>query len=348
MERKRGYAPGRAEPADGKLLAAARAGDGEAFGRLIGPLREELRAHCYRMLGSLHDAEDAVQDTLDRAWRNLARFQDDHASIRPWLYKIATNRALTLIERRRRRELPTDLRPDAAATAELAWLEPYPQRLMGWTPQLGPETRMIARESLELAFVAALQHLSARQRAVLLLRDVLGYPAREAADLLDTSIAAVNSALQRARAVLAGLLPEQAQQPTLDALGDAGQRELARRYAAAWEAGDVEAVVAMLTDDARYSMPPLRVWYEGRPAIRGFLVEVVRSYRWRFLPGWANGQLAFGTYRWDEAQGSYLPAGLDLLTLRGARIAEVVSFLDAAFPRYGLPARLDGQPAGVR
>ncbi|WP_327037790.1 sigma-70 family RNA polymerase sigma factor [Micromonospora maris] len=337
MEREQGY---------GELLDAARAGDGEAFGRLIGPLREELRAHCYRMLGSLHDAEDAVQDTLDRAWRNLARFQDDHGSIRPWLYRIATNRALTLIERRGRRELPTDLRPDAAATTELAWLEPYPQRLMGWTEQLGPETRMIARESLELAFVAALQHLSARQRAVLLLREVLGYSAREAADLLGTTVAAVNSALQRARAVLTGLLPEQTQQRTLGALGDAGQRELARRYAAAWEAGDVEAIVTMLTDDARYSMPPLRIWYEGRPAIRGFLVEVVGSYRWRFLPGRANGQLAFGTYRWDEVRGAYLPAGLDLLTLRGARIAEVVSFLDAAFPRYGLPARLDGEPAG--
>ena len=328
------------------MLTAARTGDGEAFGRLVGPLRDELRAHCYRMLGSVHDAEDAVQETLDRAWRSLARF-DDGGSIRPWLYKIATNRALTLIERRRLRELPTDLSPAAAPLAETAWLELYPDQLMGWTARLDPEARLVARESVELAFVAALQHLSARQRAALLLRDVLGYSSRETAELLDTTVAAVNSALQRARAVLATLLPEHTQKRTLHTLGDSAQQQLARRYAAAWEVGDVEAIVAMLTDDARYSMPPLRIWYEGQQAIRSFLVEAVRSNRWRFLPAGANGQLAFGTYRWDDAHEAYLPAGLDLLALRGPRVAEVVSFLDAPFPRFGLPARLgrDNPPA---
>lgn len=218
-------------PVAAELVAAARAGDGDAFGRLVGPLRDELRAHCYRMLGSFHDAEDAVQDTLDRAWRSLERFED-HGSIRPWLYKIATNRSLTIIERRGRRELPTDLSP-GAPLAETAWLEPYPDHLMGWTTQLSPEARVVARESVELAFVAALQHLPARQRAVLLLRDVLGYAAREAADLLDTTVAAVNSALQRARKVVAGLLPEASQQQTLDTLGEAAQREVVERYVGA-------------------------------------------------------------------------------------------------------------------
>ncbi|OKI74165.1 sigma-70 family RNA polymerase sigma factor [Micromonospora sp. CB01531] len=327
------------EPSVTELLTAARAGDGDAFGRLVGPLRDELRAHCYRMLGSVHDAEDAVQDALDRAWRGLQRFEH-HGSIRPWLYKIATNRSLTLVERRGRRELPADLSSEGAPLAERAWLEPYPDQLMGWTGRLSPEDRVLARESVELAFVAALQHLSPRQRAVLLLREVLGYSAAEAAELLDTTVAAVNSALQRARKVLADLLPQTSQRQTLDAMGDATQRDVVKRYLTAWEAGDVDAIVAMLTEDARYSMPPLSTWYEGRDAIRGFLVEAVLQHRWRFRPVRANGQLAFGTYRWDDERLAYVPAGLDLLTLRGGRVAEVVSFLDAHFPTFGLPAQL--------
>ncbi|HEX5595267.1 MAG TPA: sigma-70 family RNA polymerase sigma factor [Micromonosporaceae bacterium] len=338
QDRERGSSPA-GEPAAGGLLAAARTGDGDAFGHLVGPLRDELRAHCYRMLGSIHDAEDAVQDTLDRAWRSLERFED-RGSIRSWLYKIATNRSLTIIERRGRRELPTDLSPEGAPLTESAWLEPYPDQLMGWTAQLGPEARVVARESVELAFVAALQHLSARQRAVLLLRDVLGYAASEAADLLDTTITAVNSALQRARRTLADRLPEATQQQALNTLGEAAQRQVAQRYMVAWEAGDVDAIVAMLTDDARYSMPPLRIWYEGQAAIRGFLTDAVLRHRWRFLPARANGQLAFGTYFWDDERDTYVPAGLDLLVLHGRRVAEVVSFLDTHLPAYGLPAQL--------
>lgn len=329
----------RAGEATATQLVAARAGDGDAFGQVVGPLRAGLRVHCYRMLGSVHDAEDAVQETLDRAWRSLGRF-DDHGSIRPWLYKIATNRALTIIERRGRRELPTDLSPGGAPLTEVAWLEPYPDRLMDPTARLSPEARIVARESVELAFVAALQHLSASQRAVLLLRDVLGYTAGEVAEVLDTTVAAVNSALQRARKVVGKLCPERSQQQTLRTLGDAEQRKVARRYVTAWEAGDVDAIVAMLTEDARYSMPPLTRWYAGPADVRGFLVEAVLRHRWRFLPARANGQLAFGTYLWSDERGAYVPAGLDVLTLRGRQVAEVVSFLDADFPTFGLPAQL--------
>ncbi|MFC7387706.1 sigma-70 family RNA polymerase sigma factor [Sphaerisporangium rhizosphaerae] len=327
------------EATAGDLLAAAREGDGEAFGRLVGPLREELRAYCYRMLGSVHDADDVVQDTFDRAWRSLGRFED-RGSIRPWLYKIATNRSLTLIERRGRRELPTDLSPHGTSPAEAGWLEPYPDRLMSWTADLGPEARVVARESVELAFVAALQHLSASQRAVLLLREVLGYGSGEVAELLETTVAAVNSALQRARKAVAGLLPETTQQQVLSSLSEAARREVARRYVAAWEAGDVNAIVAMLTEDAKYSMPPLTAWYEGHDGIRGFLARTAATRRWRFLPARANAQLAFGTYLWDEDRGVYVAAGLDLLVLRGGRIAEVVSFLGADFSMFDLPAEL--------
>lgn len=331
-------APPAAGETEAELVAAARSGDGEAFGRLVGPLRDELRAYCYRMLGSVHDAEDAVQDTLDRAWRGLERFED-RGSIRPWLYRIATNRSLTLIERRTRRELPTDLSPEGAPAAEAVWLEPYPDRLMGWSPRLSPEAQVVGRESMELAFVATLQHLTAVQRAALLLRDVLGYSAGEAAEALGTTVAAVNSALQRARKILADRLPQGSQQRTLQVLGDAGQREVAQRYAAAWERGDVDAILAMLTEDARYSMPPLTVWYQGLDAIGGFLAGVLQR-SWRLLPARANGQLAFGTYMWDDDRGGFRPAGLDLLVLRGRRIGEVVSFLNADFAAFGLPTRL--------
>ncbi|MBY8875137.1 sigma-70 family RNA polymerase sigma factor [Micromonospora sp. PLK6-60] len=323
--------PGYADPAG--ALAAARAGDQDAFAALVGPLRAELHAHCYRLLGSVHDADDAVQETLLRAWRSLATYED-RGSIRPWLYRIATNRCLTLIERRARRELPTELTPAAPAT-EAAWLEPYPD---GRLPGDGPEARLLARESVELAFVAAVQHLSGPHRAVLLLREVLGFSARETADLLGSSVAAVNSALQRARRAVDATLPGESQRATRDRLGDRAVRELARRYAAAWETGDVDAVVALLTEDARYSMPPLPTWYAGPAGIRAFLLDGPLRWRWRLLPTAANGQLAFGTYRW--VAGAWLPSGLDVLALRGDRVAEVVSFLTADLTAFGLPASL--------
>ncbi|TCO19032.1 RNA polymerase sigma-70 factor (ECF subfamily) [Kribbella steppae] len=314
-----------------KLLDSARDGDENAFGELVRPWRGELHAHCYRMLGSDADADDAVQETLVRAWRGLHRYED-RGSIRPWLYKIATNRCLTLIERRAKRELPTDL--DASYEAE--WLEPYPSSRLEWTAELSPETRVVALESVELAFVASLQHLSALQRAVLLLRDVLAFAAREVAELLETSDAAVNSALQRARSVLSSIQPTQ--QKTLRELGESAQRDLVRRYMAAWEAGNVDAIVAMLADDAKYSMPPLLQWFSGRAGIRRFLLDGPLRERWRFLPARANGQLAFGTYLWDVDR--YVPGGLDVIGVRGSEIVEVVSFLDADFDSFGLPAEV--------
>jgi RNA polymerase sigma-70 factor (ECF subfamily) len=298
--------------------------DQEAFGQLVGPLRGELHAHCYRMLGSDHDAEDAVQETLLRAWNAMDRFED-RGGLRPWLYKIATNRCLTLIERRGRRDVP----------AGDAVLEALPEHRLAWTASLDPEARVVALESVELAFVASLQHLSPLQRAVLLLRDVLAFAAREVAEQLDTTVAAVNSALQRARQVVGDA---ETQQEVLASLGADGQREVARRYMAAWEARDVDAIVAMLTEDARYSMPPLPEWYAGRAGIRGFLLDGPLREEWRFVPARANGQLAFGTYRLID--GRFEPCGLDVVTLRGAAIAEVVSFLEADFPSYGLPASL--------
>jgi RNA polymerase sigma-70 factor (ECF subfamily) len=310
----------------GDLLDAARAGDTGAFERLVGPYRGELVAHCYRMLGSLHDAEDAVQESLVRAWRGVGGL-DGRGFVRAWLYKIATNRCLTAIERRGRRELPTDVLPGTPET-EIRWLEPYPS----------PEARYLARESVELAFVAALQRLSASQRAALILREVLGFSAAEVADLLDTSTAAVNSALQRARKVIDS--SGDSQQTVLRALGPDGIDAIVTRWANAWHAGDVDAIVAMLAQDARYSMPPLPQWYRGVDDIREFLVGGPLLSRWRFRPTTANGQLAFGTYLWDDDAAAYVPGGLDVLTIRDGRVAEVVAFLTADLTAFGLPATL--------
>ena len=271
-----------------------------------------------------------MQDSLLRAWRGV-RGLDDRGFVRAWLYKIATNRCLTAIDRRARRELPFDVRPadHSAPDTEIHWLEPYPDP--------SPEASYLARESVELAFVAALQHLSARQRAALILREVLGFSAAEVAGLLDTTTAAVNSALQRARKVVDTGVSQQA---VLRELGPDGVQQIVDRWVDAWQAGDVDAIVDMLTDDARFSMPPLPEWYQGPDAIRAFLVGGPLESRWRFLPTSANGQLAFGTYLWDDAAARYVPGGLDVLTIEAGRVAQIVAFLSADLTEFGLPATL--------
>jgi RNA polymerase sigma-70 factor (ECF subfamily) len=310
------------------LVRAARAGDATAFEQLVAPYRGELQAHCYRMLGSLHDAEDALQESLVRAWRGIGGL-DDRGFVRAWLYKIATNRCLTAIDRRARRELPFDVDPGTPAT-EINWLEPY--------PDTSPEEHYLARETVELAYVAALQHLTAIQRAALILREVLGFSAAEVAEALDTSPASVNSALQRARKVIGSAEPSQ--HTVLRELGDERINSIVTRWADAWQGGDVDAIVAMLADDARYSMPPLPEWYRGRDDIRAFLLGGPLRSRWRFLSTTANGQLAFGTYLWDEAADAYVPGGLDVLTIRSGQVAEVTAFLTADLTKFGLPAHI--------
>jgi RNA polymerase sigma-70 factor, ECF subfamily len=333
-----------------ELLEAVRRGDREAFGRLVEPYRSLLHAHCYRMLGSVHDAEDALQDALLRAWRGLPGFEG-RSSLRAWLFQIATNASLRLIERRSRRVLPIEHGPPAAVheapgePLDSVWLEPYPDREIGLADGPGmPEARYEQRESVELAFVAALQHLPGRQRAALILHDVLGFSAREVAASLDSSVASVNSALQRARRTVDERVPEQSQQATLRSLGDEGQRHVVERYVDAWDRADVDALVALLVEEATWSMPPIPTWYRGREAITGFLTEWPLRVRWRRLPARANGQLAVGCYLWDAAAGLYRAHVLDVLTLRGPRIEAVTGFLmpPERFPRYGLPESVAG------
>ena len=355
-----------------ELLDAFRRGDEDAFEALVAPYRGELHAHCYRMLGSVHDADDALQEAMLRAWRGLGRFEA-RSSLRSWLYTIATNCSLTLIARRPSRTLPIDMSASSDPAlgtgrplAETVWIEPYPDQPMGIPDgAVSPEARYELRESLELAFVAAIQHLPALQRAVLILREVLGFSAREVAGALQTTVAAVNSALQRARRTVAELLPDRSQQATLRTLGDRRTSELVRRYSDAMQRGDVETVVGMLTEEAAWSMPPLTSWFTGA-ALPEFLRRGPLSgeYRWRHLPVRANGQAAVGCYTWHESAGAHLPFALDVLTLAGDRIAQVTAFIarspdddpesfptwphtppdparvEAVFTRLGLPERL--------
>jgi RNA polymerase sigma-70 factor, ECF subfamily len=336
-----------------ELLEAARRGEEDAYARLVGPYRGELHAHCYRMLGSAADAEDALQETLLRAWRGLPRFEGK-SSLRSWLYKIATNACLRAMERRPKRVLPIDYAPaadphdgPAEPVTEAVWLEPYPQDSLGLASGLaGPDARYEQHESIELAFIAALQHLPARQRAVLILRDVLGFSARETARALETTAVSVDSALQRAHKTVDERLPNQSQQATLRSLGDDALSQVVQRYVAAWERNDVDAIVAMLAEDARMTMPPLPTWYHGRQQVGTFLSgrALTGATRSRLIPVHANGQLAFGAYTWDEKTQACTPHGVIVLTLRGAQIEEITAFLlPDAFPSFDLPSAIPAQ-----
>src|SRR3954452_2225235 len=253
-----------------KLLEAARGGDDGAFERLVKPYRSELHAHCYRMLGSAYDAEDALQDAMLRAWRAIARFEG-RSSLRSWLYTICTNTCLNEIARRPKGVLPVDYGPatdphrgPGEPVIESVWVEPYPDERLGVEDgYAGPEARYERREGIELAFIAALQHLPATQRAVLILREVLGYSAKESAEMLETTTASVNSALQRARAAVEERMPDQTQQATLRALGDERVSEIVEGYVEAWLRGDVHKVASMLAEDACFAMPPLASWFHG-------------------------------------------------------------------------------------
>jgi RNA polymerase sigma-70 factor, ECF subfamily len=333
-----------------ELLAAARRGDQDAFGRLVEPYRRELHAHCYRMLGSFPDAEDALQNALLGAWRGLSRFEG-RSSLRSWLYRITTNACLKAIQRRPKRVLPIDYGPasdphdrPAEPLLESVWVDPYPdEHLFVDDDTATPEARHEQRESVELAFIAALQHLPPRQRAVLILRDVLGFSARETADALETKPAAVDSALQRAHKTIDARLPERSQQATLRSLDDEELREIVEGYVAAWERADVAAVVAMLAEDATLAMPPQPSWYSGRDAIAAFLQAwplAEGAPRWRLVPTRANGQPAFGHYGWEV--DAFVPHAISILTLRGSRIEDITIFRTPdALARFGLPPTLE-------
>jgi len=357
-----------------RALARARAGDEGAFAAISASYRGELHAHCYRMLGSVQDAEDALQEAMIRAWKGIGRFEG-RSSLRSWLYRIATNTCLDAIARRPKRVLPVDYAPatdghdgPGEPVIESVWVEPYPDETLAVEDGLaGPEARYEQREAIELAFIAALQHLPANQRAVLIMREVLGFSAKEVAEALETSVASVNSALQRARKAVEERTPDQSQQQTLRALGDERLRELVETYVQAWERNDVETVVGMLSEDAAFTMPPLASWFSGREQIAAFLElsPMSGTWRWRAVLTRANGQPALGFYTWDEDEGAFTRFALNVLSFDGEKISEIDAFiaragedipaddvlntpryradeslLEAYFGRFGLPRRL--------
>ena len=328
-----------------QLLSAACNGDEDAFRRLVEPYRAPLHAHCYRMLGSVHDAEDALQDALLRAWRGLCGFHGP-GKVRNWLYRIATNACLDAVSRRPKRVLPIDYGQPVGdeghelgePVAESLWVEPYPDEIVGLEDgYAGTAARYEQREAVELAFIAALQHLPPRQRAVLILREVLGFSAKEVSESLETTIASVNSALQRARKTVEERIPEQSQQVTLRLLGDKRLQEIVEGYIDAWERGDVHAIAAMLADDATFAMPPYPTWWRGRDVIAAFSAQPVH----RYLPTHANGQPANAAYRWDPQKKSYVAEALEVLTFEGAQVKQMTAFMmPEIFRHFGLPDQL--------
>ena len=331
-------------PTQTELVIAAQAGDRTAFDILVEPYQQELLVHCYRMLGSVHDAEDLVQETLVRAWEKRETFTSP-GSYRAWLYRIATNLCLNMLTRVKRRSLPLSNHPQADPTQPLPsrqrepiWLEPFPDDLLA-DQQIDPEYRALQRESTTLAFLVTLHYLTPAQRAILLLREVLDWPASEVAEWLHLSVPAVNSTLQRARRALRQihLLPEA---PT--ALPTPQLQTLLDRYVVLWEQADIPGLVSLLQEDAWFTMPPIPAWYQGRVAIATLLQAILIAPRqWRLHPTHANASPAFGLYRWHAETDVYQLFGLMVLSVVGEQVASTVVFLDlSSLSYFALPPTL--------
>jgi RNA polymerase sigma-70 factor (ECF subfamily) len=327
-------------------MTRAQAGDGAAFRELTEPHRRELQVHCYRMLGSLQDAEDALQDTWLAAWQGLAKFEG-RASLRTWLYRIATNRCLNLrraASRRPAREwnVPNVQPPEPTGLGEVVWLEPYPDVLLEDAANMppGPEARYQQSESISLAFVTALQVLPPRQIAVLVLRDVLGFAVNEVADMLDSTVDSVNSALKRARASLHRRLTAPDDQPPPPASDSPAEDAIVAKFVAAYESADLDALVALLTDDVFISMPPMPFEYEGKEVVARFCASLFGAdRRFDLVPARANGQPAFGAYL-RAPNGISHGVGLIVLTLSGDRVCAMTRFDNSVLPWFGLPRTL--------
>jgi len=332
-----------------ELLAAARAADSGAFERLISKYRRELYTHCYRMLGSVQDAEDALQESLLGAWRGLASFEG-RSSLRAWLYRVTTNACLRLIARRPHRVLSSDHGPPRQSTDDLGepiagpvWLEPWPEDepIVGEPGDVDPAARYLRRESVELAFIAALQFLPGTQRAVLILREVLEFSAAEVAHTLETTPASVNSALQRARKTVDERVPDTAQQDELAALGATGRRNLVDAFVSAWERADLEALLELLSEDAQFTMPPLPAWFRGREDVGRFFSERVFDTPWRLEPLRANGQLGFACYILEPGSDRFRLGAINVLSLHAGQIVGISGFLDPDVHRhFDLPREL--------
>ena len=334
-----------ANPVDEELVASATSGNSAAFSELVEPHRRELQVHAYRMLGSLEDAEDAVQETLLRAWRSRATY-DRRAPFRAWLYRITTNVCLRMLERRPKRLVPYENAPavpigaDAGSPTDLPWLQPFPDRLLDDSPE--PAEEVVARETIELAFLAAIQHLPPRQRAALILRDALDWSADQTAAVLDMSVPATNSALQRARATMQERLPATRLDWSTAAGAEAAERSLLAKYMSAWERRDPSELVALLHEDVRMAMPPYPAWYDGRPAVMRFIEEHATgpaAFEHRFVPTRANRQPAFGVYRVDGDEATAF--AIHIVAVAEGRITDLHWFLyPELFAAFGLPDRL--------
>jgi len=336
------------DPSQTRDFDAAHAGDQDAFAQLTEPYRRELFVHCYRMLGSVEDAEDTLQETLLRAWRRLSTLED-RASLRAWLYKIATHAALDLVDRRKARVLPSSLpplppgEPMPGPSPESTWVEPLPDALIDDHHAANPEARYELAENVSLAFLVALQALPGRQRAVLILRDVLAWSAEETAQILSMTSAAVNSALQRAHAAIR---QRRVEDRPISSAEDDLTRSLLARYVRAWESADTAALISLLREDVALTMPPLPAWYHGREAVRWFLDSYLfappNARPIRLLPTRANGCPAFVVYQPDDS-GLFRPVALHVLTIVGGQVAAIDDFLSfdgSLFKRFDVPSSL--------